>query len=52
MIPNVAFSLAVMRITVRGAASFARARMTLPRTRMRISPLTYTSKVKYYIWES
>ena len=52
MIPNVAFTLAVMRITVRNAASFTRARITLPRTRMRISPLTYTSKVKNYIWES
>ena len=46
MIPNVAFTLAVMRITVRTAASFTRTRITLPRTRMRISPLTYTSKVK------
>lgn len=46
MIPNVAFTLAVMRITVRTAASFTRTRITLPLTRMRISPLTYTSKVK------
>lgn len=46
MIPNVAFTLAVMRITVRTAASFTRTRITLPRKRMRISPLTYTSKVK------
>lgn len=52
MIPNVAFSLAVVRMAVRTAASFARARITLPRTRLRLSPLTYTSKVKYYIWES
>ena len=39
----VAFSLAVLRFTVRPAASFTRARITLPRTRMRVSPLAFAS---------
>ena len=43
MIPNVAFALAVMRLAVRTAASFTRARITLPRSRMRLSPLAFAS---------
>ena len=43
MIPNVAFALAVVRMAVRTAASFARARVTLLRARLRLSPLAFAS---------